>query len=82
MRHSNLRTLQKLSSMVVVAFCSGAVLLPVVLVYYTDDRIMRKEDYPLILQLHLKSAARCVEHGHNWIFQQDNDLTHIKLVSN
>lgn len=41
--HSNLTALSELSSMVVVASCSEAVLLPVAVVHCTVDETMKRE---------------------------------------
>lgn len=46
---SILRTLYQLPSMEVVASCSAAVLLPVVLVFYKVDLVIKKEDFLQIL---------------------------------
>ncbi len=40
------------------------------------DGIMRKEDCLKILKQHLKTSARNMKLGWNWVFQQDNDPKH------
>lgn len=60
--------------MVVVALCSGTVLLPVVLLDKLDAII--KKDYLQILQRRLKSAARWLKLGDNSVFQQENNPKH------
>ncbi len=37
------------------------------------DGITRKEDYLKILKQHLKTSARNLKLGRNWVFQQDKD---------
>lgn len=64
-----------LLSMVLVASCLGADLLPVKLVHYTKWRYLRS------LQHYLKPSARQVNLAHNWVFLRDNDPKHtLKLV--
>lgn len=66
------------SSMVVVASCYGAVLLPVVVTLHKVDGITKKEEYLQIL--HLKTARR-LKLRHSWVFKQDHDpKPKLKLV--
>lgn len=37
------------------------------------DGIPRKENYVEILNQHLKTSARALKLGRNWVFQEDND---------
>ena len=44
------------------------------------DGTMRKEDYLEILQDNLKTSAKDLNLGKNWVFQQDNDPKHTSKV--
>ena len=41
---------------------------------------MRKEDYIRILDGNVKESTEKLQLGHNWKYQQDNDLKHTAKV--
>lgn len=46
------------------------------------NETMNKEEYFQILEIHLKSTARQLKLGHNWVLQQHNDPKHQNWLCN